>query len=241
MGKISAIDIKKLWYADEIETALTPSGLKALIEGPVYAESTSGTSGALKVVADASTPQAGEIKLGSVTPCVAGYTPQVNDYVINVGPLAKEVENIHQDTWQIEEGEASQDSYRNQLNGHVYRLGRRQMGDLTINFTVGQYDYKTKMDLMGGDMLDASGAVTTTAAEAVGWARDNEAVEMYKTIIALTVDNVFVVLSRASLGAREASTDGAIGLGMSGTMTDPRFNGVSSEYWYDYNAVYPVA
>ena len=180
MSKISASDIKKLWYADQITTALTPSGLKALVTS-----------------------------------------------------TAKEIENVHQDTWQIDESEASQDSYRNQLTGHVYRLGKRQMGDLTINFTVGQYDYATKAALMGGDMLDSTGAVTTTASNAVGWKRSNDVVEMYKTLIALTVDDVYVVVSRSSLGARESSTDGAIGMAMSGTMTDPVTAGVASEYWYD--------
>lgn len=49
--------------------------------GKSYSKSAAGVSGALKVVADAATVQAGEIKLASVTPCSAGYTPQVGDYV----------------------------------------------------------------------------------------------------------------------------------------------------------------
>lgn len=178
MGKISAIDIKKLWYADEIKDALTPATLKTLLT------------------------------------------------------TAKEVENVHQDTWQIEEGEASQDSYRNQLTGRVYRLGKRQAGELTVNFTIGQYDYETKAALMGGSMLDENGAVTETAKNAVGWAR-GDVQEIYKTIVALTVDDVYLTVSRSSMGTREASTDGAIGLAVSGTMTDSLYSGVASEYWYD--------
>ena len=193
MGKISAIDIKKLWYTDCISSALTPAALLALV---------------------------GKRKgIGGVTEETTG--------------TATEILNVHQDTWQIDEGEATQDSYRNQLTGHVYRLGKRQMGDLTVNFTIGQYDYETKAALMGGDMLKSTGAVTTTASEAVGWQRSNDVVEMYKTLIALTVDDVYVVISRSSLGARESSTDGAIGMAMSGTMTDPTSTGVSAEYWYD--------
>jgi len=196
MGKISAIDIKKLWYADCISAALTPATLKAL----VGATST-------------------------------GWS----------GGTAKEIENVHQDTWQIEEGEVSQDSYKNQLNGHVYRLGKKQMGDLTVSFTVGQYDYKTKYDLMGGIVLDASGQAVTSptgAATEVGWARDNEAVEKYKTIIALTTDDVYVVIARAPLNVRESNTDKAIGLSMIGIMTDPTVDGVNSEYWYDKATVH---
>lgn len=192
MGKISAIDIKKLWYTDCISKPLIPKA----------SESATGKQGLDALITS-----------------------------------AKEIENVHQDTWQIEEGEASQDSYRNQLNGHVYRLGRKQNGDLTVQFTVGQYDYATKAALMGGNMLDEDGEVTTTASEAVGWERAKDSVEMYKTLIALTVDDVYVVISRASLNAREANTDKAIGLAMSGMMTDPTVTGVSSEYWYDKSAV----
>ena len=194
--KISAIDIKRMWYADEITYALTPWKLQQLVG-----------------------KRAG---IGSVTEETTG--------------TAKEIENVHQDTWQIDESEASQDSYRNQLTGHVYRLGKRQMGELTVNFTVGQYDYKTKAALMGGDVLDNTGAKVTNptgAATEVGWARAKDTVEMYKTLIALTVDNVYVCVSRSSLGARESSTDGAIGMAMSGTMTDPVTAGVGAEYWYD--------
>lgn len=192
MGKISAIDIKKLWYTDCISKPLIPKA----------SESATGKQGLDALITS-----------------------------------AKEIENVHQDTWQIEEGEASQDSYRNQLNGHVYRLGRKQNGDLTVQFTVGQYDYATKAALMGGNMLDEDGEVTTTASEAVGWERAKDSIEMYKTLIALTVDDVYVVISRASLNAREANTDKAIGLAMSGMMTDPTVTGVSSEYWYDKSAV----
>lgn len=48
-----------------------------------YEQSTAGTSGALKVVADTATPETGEIKVGQVTPVKPdSYTPTVNDYVI---------------------------------------------------------------------------------------------------------------------------------------------------------------
>lgn len=209
MGKISAIDIKRLWYTDCIAANLTPALLQTLVGKRKY-----GSSGG------------------------TGYS------ATDTAGTATEIENLHQDTWQIDESEATQDSYRNQLTGHVYRLGKRQMGELTVNFTVGQYDYATKAALMGGDMLDNTGAVTTNATSAVGWARDKGVVEMYKTLIALTVDDVYVVLSRSSLGARESSTDGAIGMAMSGTMTDPTVSGVNAEYWYDMvtvNAATPSA
>ena len=62
----------------------------------------------------------------------------------------KEVKNIHQDTWTIEESESSQDGYRNQLTGSIYRMGTKTMGDVTFNWTIGQYDYATKVEFLGG-------------------------------------------------------------------------------------------
>lgn len=185
MEKVSAIDIKQLFYCDEISAPLTPASLKALLK------------------------------------------------------TAKEIDNVHQDTWQIEEGEASQDSYRNQLTGNVYRMSKRQMGDLTVAFTIGQYDYMTKAAIMGGKALKADGSEATTADDAIGWERAIGVVELYKTLIALTYDDVYVVIPRAQLGSREASTDGAIGLAVSGTMMEPlaKTSGVSSEYWYSKKTV----
>lgn len=49
-----------------------------------YQESTAGTAGALKVVADTATPTTGEIKLSAVTPVIGDYEPAADDYVLAV-------------------------------------------------------------------------------------------------------------------------------------------------------------
>ncbi len=137
----------------------------------------------------------------------------------------KEITNVHQDTWSIEESEASQDSYRNQLNGQVYRRGKKQMGDLAFNFTIGQYDYPTKAEFLGGEATETS------------WKRPNETVDIHKCLIALTDDDQYAVLPYASISGREATTDGAVGLPISGTMVAPKNSDVRSEYWFDKAAV----
>ena len=141
-----------------------------------------------------------------------------------------EIKNVHQDTWQIEEGEANQDSYRNQLTGKVYRTGRKTMGDLTINFTVGKYDWDTKANLMGGTVItEGSGSSQTK----VGWKRGDDAETVYKSFVALTTDDIYVVIPKAAVTSREASTDGAIGIAISAVMVDPDASGVASEYWFE--------
>lgn len=137
----------------------------------------------------------------------------------------KEVKNIHQDTWTIEESEASQDGYRNQLTGSIYRMGTKTMGDVTFNWTIGQYDYPTKAEFLGGVATDKS------------WKRPRGVVEIHKVLIALTEDNQYCVLPNANVAGREANTDGAVGLGIVGTAMEPTDPNIASEYWFDSSEV----
>ena len=173
--QISAIDIKKLWYAETsaVTADLTGTLLKTILES------------------------------------------------------AKEITNVHQDTWTIDESEPTQDSYRNQLTGNIYRFGSKQMGDVTFNFTIGRYDYVTKKDLLGGDIINVD----------KGWKRARGAVDIKKCLIALTEDDQYCVLPYANVVAREASTDGAVGLAVIGTAMEPETETIMPEYWFDASEV----
>lgn len=173
--QISAIDIKKLWYAETsaVTADLTGTLLSTILES------------------------------------------------------AKEITNVHQDTWTIDESEPTQDSYRNQLTGNIYRFGAKQMGEVTFNFTIGRYDYVTKKDLLGGDVINAD----------KGWKRARGAVEIKKCLIALTEDDQYCVLPYANVVAREASTDGAVGLAVIGTAMEPETETIMPEYWFDASEV----
>lgn len=173
--QISAIDIKKLWYAETsaVTADLTGTLLSTILES------------------------------------------------------AKEITNVHQDTWTINESEPTQDSYRNQLTGNIYRFGSKQMGDVTFNFTIGRYDYVTKKDLLGGDVINVD----------KGWKRARGAVDIKKCLIALTEDDQYCVLPYANVVAREASTDGAVGLAVVGTAMEPETETIMPEYWFDASEV----
>lgn len=138
---------------------------------------------------------------------------------------ATEIENVHQDTWNIDESEPSQEFYKNQLTGMNYREGTKTMGDVAFNFTIGQYDYQTKAELMGG------------TATATTWKRARGIVNIKKCMIALTEDDVYVVLPYANISSREASTDNAIGLATTATALEPTDTAIASEYWLDKSAV----
>lgn len=173
--QISAIDIKKLWYAETsaVTADLTGTLLSTILES------------------------------------------------------AKEITNVHQDTWTIDESEPTQDSFRNQLTGNIYRFGAKQMGEVTFNFTIGRYDYVTKKDLLGGDVINTD----------KGWKRARGAVEIKKCLIALTEDDQYCVLPYANVVAREASTDGAVGLAVIGTAMEPETETIMPEYWFDASEV----
>lgn len=137
---------------------------------------------------------------------------------------AKKVLNVHQDTWTIEEDEPTITSYKNQLTEKTYRQ-RKEMGDVSMNFTIGQYDYATKADLMGGTSTETS------------WKRSRGVVDIYAVMIALTEDNQYCVFPKGSVVAREANTDNAVGIAVAATAMEPETEAVSSEYWFDASEV----
>lgn len=133
----------------------------------------------------------------------------------------KEIKNVHQGTWTLEESEASQTFYKNQLTGSVYRASAKEMGEVSMGFTIGRYDYQTKADLLGGTATDNS------------WTRSRGIVEIHKCMIALTEDKQVVVFPYANFNSHEANTDGAIGLAIKATAMEPDNDAVSSEIWLD--------
>lgn len=143
-------------------------------------------------------------------------------YTLLHGGSLAELQNIHQNTWSIEESEPSQDSYKNQLTGATYRMGAKEMGEVTFNFTIGQYDYETKAKFMGYQ--------TYTSGH---WARKRGVVEKRMVLVALTEDDQYCVLPYANISAREADADGATGIGVVGTMLEPPTEAVMPEYWFD--------
>ena len=93
-----------------------------------------------------------------------------------------------------------------------------------MNFTIGQYDFKTKADLMGGD------------GDATNWKRAAGIPNIKKGLIAITKDDVYVVFPKASVSAREADTDKAIGLAVVATALEHDVKEVRSEYWFTESA-----
>jgi hypothetical protein len=104
-------------------------------------------------------------------------------------------------------------------------MGAKQMGDVTFNFTIGQYDYATKADFMGGTGTDTT------------WKRNRGVTVVEKFLIAQTEDDQYAVLPKANITTREAQTDNAVGLACVATMLEPDALEVAPEYWFDKSEV----
>lgn len=131
---------------------------------------------------------------------------------------ASKIDNSHQGTFQYEETEPTVNQYKNDLTGQVYRSDM-EAGDVTMRFTIGQYDFKTKADLQGGTGTDDS------------WSR-GKASQRYKCMYAVTEDNVLIIFPKANLIGTGASTDNAVGLAMQ-AIPQEISSEIASEYWFD--------
>lgn len=139
---------------------------------------------------------------------------------------ATEISNSHQDTFTYEEAEPTVNSYKNQLNGQVYRSDV-EPGAVSISFSIGAYDFETKAAMQGGTVT----AGTETAGEV--WARSGGKGLIYKSLYALTEDNVCIVFPKALISGRGVSTDNAIAVAVKATPEEISGTAIASEYWFD--------
>jgi len=143
------------------------------------------------------------------------------------GASTKEVANVHGTTWAYEEAEPTITDYINQLNGKVYYRDSTP-GAVSVNFSIGEYDYQTKADLQGG------------TATATSWVRPDKSELIYKTLIAVTQDDTYIVFPKAAITARGGMVeDKVIGLMLSAVAMDTGVAGLASEGWFDKSEIMP--
>lgn len=153
-------------------------------------------------------------------------TPEIAKTLIQAAITAKdEVLNVHGETWQIEETEASVTGHKNQLTGKNYRYDDVS-GEVSPSFSIGQYDWKTKKAFMGGDVVQSSSTD-------VGWKRALDKVIINRVLFCLTDDDVWFIYPKCRIVSRESNTDKAIAIAVRGLVQEPGIEGVSSEYNYE--------
>lgn len=172
------------------------------------------------------------ILYADTTKITADLTADLAKTLIKAAITAKdEVHNVHGETWNVEESEASVNGYKNQLNGQTYRY-ETTPGDMSVSFTIGQYEYATKAALMGGTPIK-KGGTGADKDNIVGWKRSNEKVVIKKALFCLTDDGVWLIFTNTQITAHEANTDKAIAIGVKALVQTPEVAGVSAEYNFD--------
>ena len=145
----------------------------------------------------------------------------------------KEVLNVHQDTWGYQEGDPSTTEYKNELTGLTYFVDKTELGQKTIQFTMGEYEYKTKADLYGGKALKADGTEAGASDTAVGWVSSGSLALVHKSILALTKTGTYILFTNANIVAKGDQQQKAIGLGITAIAEENPAEGVDDEYWFD--------
>lgn len=121
----------------------------------------------------------------------------------------KRVPNVHQETWNYDEAEDTTNFYTDQLTGEVYRGGTTAKGAKVISFTIGKFDFPVIADFKGG-----TGSADKYAAPSVKK-------DIYKTVVALTEDGVYIVFPKSFIQARDSTVDNAIGMLVTATAMVP--------------------
>ena len=141
---------------------------------------------------------------------------------------AMSIENVHQDTWQINETEASMTAYRNELNGDIYRRDI-DPGDLSLQFTMGKYSETIKAALHGGEVI-TKGGTDADKDTVIGYKGDSASTSIKKAAFCLTQDGYWFIYPELQIVANTNTTDKAAGLAVKGYPVKPSTTGVHTEY-----------
>lgn len=140
---------------------------------------------------------------------------------------AIDIDNVHQDTWQITESEASVESYRNDISNSIYRRDLTP-GELTLQFTMGEYSEKVKAILRGGSTITKGGEGADKDV-VIGYKGDASSISIEKAVFALTQDGFWFIYPKVKISANTAETDKAAALAVKGYPSKPSAT-ISTEY-----------
>lgn len=169
--------------------------------------------------------------INTVTNAATGYT--VAEFVAllktvsSESPKLTEIENVHQDTWGYEESDPSVTDYINELTGQPYYRDITQTSIPTVSFTLGDYAFKDKKELQGGEIGE----------DGKSWSRNNMSALIEKCIVAQTKSGNWIFMPKANIIGKGNFVEKNIGLGVSAVPLETGIKGLNSEYWFKDNDV----
>lgn len=179
---------------------------------------------AVKTVVDIAELYYGDVDIDAIA--AAG---SIESYIKAFLNTASKIENVHADTFDYTEEEASTTDFVNQLKKLTYYIDPTP-GSVTMSFSIGQYEYQTKADLVGG------------TATATGWERPRQSSIIYKSMLAVTKDRTYIFIPKAMIDARSEMIESKVhGLALTATMLDTGTDSVSPEYWREESVILSAA
>ena len=133
-----------------------------------------------------------------------------------------EIKNVHEGTWGYSQDDPSVTDYINELTGQPYYRDKTTLGNRTITFTIGVYDFATKAAMQGGSAISTD-----------GWKSSGALQNVNKTIIAKTKTDNYIVFSNASIVAKGDQQEKNIGLGVTAVCMESDIEGVEAEYMFE--------
>lgn len=121
-----------------------------------------------------------------------------------------EVTNVHEGTWSYTQDDPATTDYINMLTGQPYYRDVTNMGNKTIAFTMGEYEFSDLVTLQGGESLE----------NGEGWASTSVPQLFYKAIVAQTKTGNFIVFSNAGIIAKTNAAEQNLGLGVTAVAMD---------------------
>lgn len=156
----------------------------------------------------------------------------VQTLVSGSGSKFTEVKNVHQGTWGYSHDDPTVTEYINELSGQPYYRDKETLGARTITFSIGVYDFATKADLQGGDVIKKGGSGEDKD-DAVGWKSSDALENVYKCVVAQTKTGNYIVFSNASIVAKGDQQEKNIALGVTAVCMESEEDGVAAEYMFE--------
>ena len=136
----------------------------------------------------------------------------------------KEVKNVHSGTWVYTQDGPETTEYKNELTGDTYFVDITSLGGKNVSFTLGQYDFPTRVDLQGGKYENGV------------WESPKEPLLIRKSIVAQTKTGNYIVFPNAYIISKVDTQEKNLGLGITAVAAEDSDKNLSEEYWIDMEA-----
>lgn len=140
--------------------------------------------------------------------------------LLNVAGMT-EIKNVHQGTWSYTQDDPEVTDYKNELTGNNYYRDMTAQGAKNINFTIGEYDFDTRVALQGGKYENGV------------WEAPTELALINKCIVAQTKTGHYICFPNASIVTKVDTQEKNLGLGIVATAVEDTTNGLADEYWFN--------